>query len=218
MVAPWSYRNYVVSHAFVPVSTGTGEVLSGVYNNVVLNGSLAAPGMWEPPLHSISHDAYAYTPADDKADTARALSWIHAHLTAMPYLLGLHFINTWIPYTYSHGLPFEEFPTRPLSIFMFRLIPLMSIPIFFLAALGLLLTWKQHKKRLLVVYLVIGLTIVQNIVTYGDMRFRAPIEPLLVLLTGGVLWWLMSRQGFKEGTTIESKLYISDELSAWIER
>ena len=198
MVAPWTYRNYVVSHAFVPVSTGMGEVLSGAYNDVVLNGDPAVRGMWRPPPHSINHDTLDYTPADDKADTARALYWIRTHLSAMPYMLSLHFINTWMPYTYSHGLPFEEFPTRSLSIFMFRLIPIMSIPFFLLAALGLLLTWKRRKKQLLVVYLVIGLTIVQNIISYGDMRFRAPIEPLLVLLTGGALWWLISGRGMRE--------------------
>lgn len=46
----------------------------------------------------------------------------------------------------------------------------------------------------LIVYSVIALTIVQNLVFYGNMRFRAPIEPLLVLLAGGALWWLTSDQ------------------------
>jgi 4-amino-4-deoxy-L-arabinose transferase-like glycosyltransferase len=191
MVAPWTYRNYTVSHAFVPVSTGMGEVLRGSYNDIILNGDPAVRGMWRPPPGVLNHDVSSYTPANDKADTARALDWIRAHLSAMPYILSLHFINTWIPYTYSHGLPFEEFPHQMASLVMFSLIPIMAIPIFLLAALGLLVTWKRRKDQLLVVYLTLAMTILMNVISYGDMRFRAPIEPLLVLLAGGFVWWLM---------------------------
>jgi hypothetical protein len=42
-----------------------------------------------------------------------------------------------------------------------------------------------------VVYLTLAMTILMNVISYGDMRFRAPIEPLLVLLAGGFVWWLM---------------------------
>ena len=203
MIAPWTYRNYTVSHAFVPVSTGMGEVLLGSYNDIILNGDPAVRGTWRPPPGALNHDASSYTPADDKADTARALDWMRTHLSAMPYILSLHFINTWRPYTYSHGLPFEEFPHRTASMVMYFLILVMAIPIFLLAALGLLVTWKGRKDQLLVVYLILAMTIFMNVISYGDMRFRAPIEPFLVLLTGGFVWWLMfGRSGNK--TTIEA--------------
>ncbi len=69
--------------------------------------------------------------------------------------------------------------------------PLMSFPVFFLAAFGLVATWKRKKNQLVVVYLVIALTIAVNVAFYGSPRYRAPIEPLLVLLVGGALWWLI---------------------------
>jgi len=37
------------------------------------------------------------------------------------------------------------------------------------------------------------MTILQNIAFYGSSRFRSPIEPLLVLLTGGAIWWFTSK-------------------------
>jgi len=86
----------------------------------------------------------------------------------------------------------EEFPDRLSSQVLRIMIPLMSIPIFIMAALGLLVTWKRRKKELLAVYLVIGFIMGQNLVFYSNMRFRAPLEPFLVLLTGGALWWLKS--------------------------
>jgi 4-amino-4-deoxy-L-arabinose transferase-like glycosyltransferase len=76
------------------------------------------------------------------------------------------------------------------SFFMVVLVYISSVPVFLLAALGLVVTCRRRKKQLLVVYLVIALTITQNIVFYGSPRFRAPIEPLLVVLVGGALSWL----------------------------
>lgn len=192
LVLPWTYRNYRVSHSFVFVSTGMGEVLSGSYNDRVVSDDPGVRGFWRPPLGSLTHDSAAYTPANDAADTARALSWIRSHLSSIPYLLGWHLLNMWTPYTYSHGLPMEEFPNWPASQILWKLIPVMSLPVFFCAAAGLLVTWKHRRSQLLIVYLVLALTIGENLIFYGDMRFRAPIEPSLVLLTGGLLWCLAS--------------------------
>jgi hypothetical protein len=66
----------------------------------------------------------------------------------------------------------------------------MSYVVFLLAALGLVVTWRRTWRFLLPVYLTIGLTTIENVVFYGTPRFRAPIEPLLVLLAGGLLWWV----------------------------
>jgi 4-amino-4-deoxy-L-arabinose transferase-like glycosyltransferase len=191
MVAPWTYRNYLTTHQFVPVETGIGEVLLGAYNDVVVAGDPAVRGYWRPPAGALNHDLPGYTPQTDKQDTDKALAWIGSHLNEMPYLLGLHFLNMWQPYTYAHGLPIEEFPDRRSSQFILALIPVESIPIFLLAALGLIATWKRFKSALLVVYLVIAATIAQNMVFYSTMRFRAPIEPLLVLLAGAAIWWML---------------------------
>ncbi len=203
MILPWTYRNYTVSHSFVLVSTGMGGVLVGAYNDIVLQGDPAVRGMWRPPPHRLlGHDLYGSTTENDQLDTEQAFSWIRGHLSAMPYLLSLHLLNMWIPYTYAHGFPFEEYPDRLSSWIMLYLIFIMSIPIFILAAIGLLATWKRWKKRLLVVYLVLILTIAQNIAFYSNMRFRASIEPLLVLLAGGALCWLISN----EPGTLRSRL------------
>ncbi len=80
LILPWSLRNYQVSHSFVLVSMGMGEVLAGTYNDVVLDGDPAARGSWRPTPGSLRHDAYNYSPKDDAADTARAFIWIRTHL------------------------------------------------------------------------------------------------------------------------------------------
>jgi hypothetical protein len=110
----------------------------------------------------------------------------------MPYLLSLHFKNMWEPTTFVHGLPMLEFPNRRSAQLVYALMHIMPIPIFILAGLGLVATLRRW-KQLLLVYLVILMTIAENVVFYGSMRFRSPIEPLLVLLTGGAIWWLTSK-------------------------
>lgn len=190
LILPWSYRNYQVSHSFVLVSTGMGEVLTGAYNNAVLEGGLSISGTWRPSSGSLNHDAYNYSSRDDAADTARALNWIRAHFSTLPYLLGLHFVNMWIPYTYSHGLAFEESPGSSIYYIMIVMIYILATPVILFAFAELFLTWKRYKRQLLPVYLLLALVILQNVLFYSDMRFRAPIEPVLLLLAGKALYEL----------------------------
>jgi 4-amino-4-deoxy-L-arabinose transferase-like glycosyltransferase len=190
LVAPWTARNYAVAHAFIPVETGTGEVLLGAYNDRVVSGVRAGRGFWSPPLGMLNHDEPGYTPQTDSQYTARALAWMGSHLSTMPYLLGLHFSNMWRPYTYSLGLPIEEHPDTLAAKIIQVMIPLESLPIFLLAAagmLGTLITWRRWWRALLPVYLVLAAAIAQNVAVYGSMRFRAPIEPLLVVLASGAV-------------------------------
>ena len=96
----------------------------------------------------------------------------------------------WSSYTNDDNLPYKQYPLQLSSQVVGYMLLLMTLPVFLLAIFGLLITWSRYKKQLIFVYFAIGLTIAQNLIFYGSMRFRAPIEPLLVLLAGGALWWL----------------------------
>jgi 4-amino-4-deoxy-L-arabinose transferase-like glycosyltransferase len=198
LVMPWIYRNYLVSHTFVMVSIGEGEVLLGSYNDNVLRGTT---GLWTsarfitprpevPPMVLNSHDTKGYTPTDDKIATDYALHWMLAHWHDMPRLLSYHWKSMWSSYTNDDNLPYRQHPLQLSSQVVAYMISLMPLPVFLLAIFGLLVTWSCYKKQLTIVYFAIGLTIAQNLIFYGSMRFRAPIEPLLILLAGGALWWL----------------------------
>jgi 4-amino-4-deoxy-L-arabinose transferase-like glycosyltransferase len=195
LIAPWTIRNYQVAHTFIPVATGSGVVLAGVYNDTALTVNSDWRGMWipgpliRPPVPQHAHSSYM----GEKENTAYALHWIRTHLSSMPYLLGLHFINLWKPYTSEEGLPMIEFPTRTSSHIVWTMMQYMPIIVIALAALGLAVTWRRWKP-LLIVYLMLLLNIAQCIAFYGSMRFRAPIEPLLLLLIGGALWWLTQNE------------------------
>ncbi len=191
LIAPWTIRNYEESHQFILVASGLGNQLAGLYNDAAATShNFGDPGLWlpadkvQPPI----------TDHSDAGETAYAVHWIRTHLSEMPYLFSLHFINMWRPYTSEEGLPVREFPTRLSSQILWDLMNTTPVAIIFLAACGLVLTLRSKWKELLVPYLVIGLTIVTCVVLMGSSRFRSPIEPLLALLTGGALWWLTSAE------------------------
>jgi 4-amino-4-deoxy-L-arabinose transferase-like glycosyltransferase len=197
LIAPWTLRNYRVAHVFIPIATGSGVVLAGAYNDTALSDQELL-GMWvpgnliRPPIPQHVHHSYM----GEDENRAYALHWVQTHTSSMPYLLGLHFINMWKPYTSEEGLPVREFPARLSSQITWFLMQYMPIPIMLLGALGLVLTWKRWRE-LLIVYLMILLNIVQCLVFYGSMRFRAPIEPLLLILAGGAIWWLTQNSGIR---------------------
>ncbi|HEX6555082.1 MAG TPA: glycosyltransferase family 39 protein [Ktedonobacteraceae bacterium] len=184
LIAPWTMRNYTITHKIIPIAMGSGMVLTGAYNNTVLQGH--DTGMWVPPNE-------VEPPAPNADSTSYSVHWIRGHLQHMPFLLSLHFLHTWVPYTPEPGLPFIEFPHQLSSTIVYDMIWIMTPIVILMALLGLIFTWKRQKSHLLIAYLVLAMTILQNIAFYGSSRFRSPIEPLLVLLTGGVIWWFTNK-------------------------
>lgn len=202
LIVPWTYRNYQVSHAFVLVSIGEGEVLLGAYNDNILRGTT---GWWTspryitprpdvPPMVLKNHDTEGYTPEDDRIATDYALHWIQAHWRDMPRLISYHWNSMWSSYTPDDNLPYKEYPDQLSSQVVWYMMLLMPPPVFLLATIGLFVTWQRRKKQLLIVYSVIALTIAQNLAFYGIPRFRAPIEPMLILLAAGAIWWLTHKE------------------------
>ncbi len=201
LLVPWTVRNYLVSHSFLPVATGDGTVLLGAYNDQTLTqpGNL---GSWLNPLHTNAQDAKILQPfplytcnavceikREDVSKIA-AEQWIKAHLSDLPTLLAYHLRNFWTPYTREADLPMERFPALLSSQIVHEMSVSFPIPILLLAALGLVVTLRRFWRELLFAYLIILSTLGEALVYYGSSRFRAPIEPLLVILAAWALWWL----------------------------
>jgi 4-amino-4-deoxy-L-arabinose transferase-like glycosyltransferase len=205
LIAPWTVRNYLVSHTFLPVATGDGTVLLGAYNNEVLikstypggpkgtwiNPIVSRPDVVRPfPLHTCTPTCEV---AREAAFKDAAIQWIQANIKVMPHLLNLHFINMWQPDTYEADLPTVRFAQQPSTQFVLHMMKSWPIYLFILAAAGLVVTlWRW--RELLFIYFMIILTIAQNIVYYGSARLRAPIEPMLILLAAGFIWWVTHKE------------------------
>ncbi len=201
LIAPWTVRNYLVSHTFIPVAIGDGTVLLGAYNDAVLTTPVNK-GTWINPLKSRPDvtkpfPLYICTPPCEVAREAAykdaAVQWIRNHTSIMPHLLKLHFINMWQPDTHEADLPTDRFPNQKSSQLVLGMMKTFPIPIFILAALGFAVTlWRW--RELLFIYFIILMTIAECIIYYGIPRFRAPIEPILILLAAGSIWWLTHKE------------------------
>ena len=201
-IAPWTIRNYKVTHTLVTVAVGDGKVLLGAYNYetadpVYQHGYYA--GVWIIPSESTpwiaekfpTECAKACEVTRDNAYEDAALQWIQGHLSYMPFMLGQHFINTWQIVPQEADLATNRFPNRDSSRFVVAMMETITPIVFALALLGVVVT-SERWRNLLFIYLMILLTLAQNVVFYGIPRFRAPIEPMLILLASGAVWWIVS--------------------------
>jgi 4-amino-4-deoxy-L-arabinose transferase-like glycosyltransferase len=201
LLVPWTMRNYLVAHSFVPVATGDGTVLLGAYNDSILTNT-NNQGIWINPLKTTPQNKQLLQPfplytctapceiAREEASKIAAEQWIKAHLSSMPTLLFYHLRNFWTPYTREADLPMERFPAQTSSALVHIMSTTFPLVIFALAAPGLIVTMKRFWRELLFAYLVLLATLGQALFYYGSSRFRAPVEPLLVLLAAGTCWWL----------------------------
>jgi 4-amino-4-deoxy-L-arabinose transferase-like glycosyltransferase len=191
---PWTIRNYEVTRALVPVAVGNGKVMLGAYNDMILERPYYY-GIWIIPTESTPAIAAQFPancsgPCEVQRDATYqqdAIQWIKSHPNDIPLLLRLHFTNLWSITTQEADLPINRFPDRSASKLVVDMMLVITPIVFALAALGLFLTRKRWRE-LLFIYLMIGITIIQALVFYGIPRFRAPIEPMLILLAAGALW------------------------------
>lgn len=194
LILPWTYRNYLVTHSFVLTEGDDGTVLLGAYNDQTLG-----MGLWVNP-HAVAPQVFKPFPsatcnaacelAREDAERGAAIQWIQSHLHNIPRLMIYHFRNFWTPYISESDFPMEQFPQLPASQIVVQMSKTFPIVIFLFAALGLIVTLRKYWRELLFAYLVILATLGEAMVYYGSSRFRAPIEPLLILLAAGAIWWL----------------------------
>jgi 4-amino-4-deoxy-L-arabinose transferase-like glycosyltransferase len=200
MITPWAIRNYTVTQSFVPIASGDGTVLLGSYNDQVaaqpwsqitwINPLRATPAIAKA-FPAIACNAHCEITRENTYKQA-AIAWIKAHISLMPMILTSHFLNMWTPSIHEADLPADRFPTQYSTYVVSAMMQTIPIPIFLFALWGGIIM-RRLWRQLLFIYLNIFITIGQNIVFYGIARFRAPIEPWLILLAVGGGWHLWQK-------------------------
>jgi 4-amino-4-deoxy-L-arabinose transferase-like glycosyltransferase len=196
-IAPWTVRNYLVFHAFIPVSDEAGYTLAGTYDQMS-RANQVQPAVWIEAEHGASPE-YAQILFD--ADIARwgelefgnrlqeqAINEIKAdpayvlkvgywntlrqfHLTELD-LAQLNLANTNIP-----RIPalFEIYGFYPLGV---------------LALAGLLTRRARRAPKWL---WLVPLCLWTAVFVTGFIRFRSPLDPFLVLLAASAVAAMQER-------------------------
>lgn len=181
IVAPWTVRNAVVMHGFVPISM-QDAALYGTFN-----GQAAAdpvfPYAWRRDPPSVADLFDARHPLPDVTLRARLIRRGEDYIRAHPASLAKAFFWNGITRLWdirSRSQSLFEVPFEGRSRLVTNLGLDAYIVVGVLAVIGL---WRARRRRALV-WGVIALVVAMS-VTFtvdGGTRYRAPVEPLLAVL------------------------------------
>jgi 4-amino-4-deoxy-L-arabinose transferase-like glycosyltransferase len=187
VITPWTIRNAIVMHGFLPVSMEDAAAY-GTFNATAANDA-AYPYAWlrEPPS-----DRDLFDPRHPLPDITlhtrlvnRAVTYIEAHPASLPEAFFWNgIVRLWDLRPRSQSLVEVGFEGRS------RLLTDLGLDAYdVLLPLALIGLWRARRRRSLllgVLAVALGASIVFSV--EAGTRYRAPLEPLIVVLAGaGVL-------------------------------
>ena len=195
VVVPWTIRNAVRLHAFVPISNNIGTAVDGANCDLTYSGSQI--GLWRETFSQFGASARRLPQAQacfegfdigrrgfEEAEVANkhrsdGIRYARDHLSRAPLVVTVRELRTWGLYAPRQQIDFESLEGRPKrwqgvgTVMYWVLLPL--------AAVGVVLLIRRRVRvwPLLSAGVVVALT---TALTYGQQRFRVAAEPSLVVL------------------------------------
>jgi hypothetical protein len=211
VIAPWTYRNYRVFHAFIPVSTNGGYVL-------YVNNHPHATGMWMDPytIPNSPIKKIPYPESDPRFEVMMnkmmgqaAKEWIIAHpnefLTLCFYKFYYTFYTNWDwKWAYQSKVPLMTPENQLLLDRTTVVVHDMVASAYFLVFPALLIGYIRRKAKqrsdgflaLLLVGLSALLLTLITVVFEGNARYSFPLHPAFAIYTA-VLLTQMRKMGEK---------------------
>jgi 4-amino-4-deoxy-L-arabinose transferase-like glycosyltransferase len=200
VIAPWTIRNAIQFHAFVPVSNNVATLIDGANCDATYGG--AQLGLWRESFSSLSVGGPAYyqalncftgfeitAPHFDEAkaanaDTRAGLSYARHHLGSVPKVAVVRVLRTWGLYAPTQQVNFESLEGRP------RAWQLRGTQMYWvlapLAIAGAVLV--RRRRRVLWPLLATAVTVtIVAATTYGQQRFRIAAEPAILVLAAATI-------------------------------
>lgn len=182
-VAPWTIRNAVRLHAFVPVSTSGGYSIAGTYNDTAMHNP-TYPAIWMPPEQDpalrqliLDHEPLTEVQLDSLLRTATK-DYVRDHPGSLPKAMFWNVVRLFDLQGTGHALYYGQFVPYPPGLTKLAVYSSLVLLVFALVALvsGAL------RRSLRAVWLFPAVAIVLYSVVSGTLRYRASIEPFTVLL------------------------------------
>jgi 4-amino-4-deoxy-L-arabinose transferase-like glycosyltransferase len=180
-ILPWTIRNAVVQHAFIPVTTELGATLSGTYNTTAAKRHyIWTAGFQYRDYRSIRHNKKLTEAQRSSKLTSAVLTYIGKHPTAVPQVI---FWNTvrlldlegrFISRRSAHEDVGATRSVADITVYTFWIVALLAIGGVFTQ------TARRVPPPLWLVPLFIWLS--EAAITTGTPRFRAALDPWFILL------------------------------------
>ena len=176
LVVPWGVRNYKVLGRFNLSTSSSGQVLwegNNPWNTTGgVSGSFPNPKTY---LKSVPREKGEFEQDDWKKE--QAVTFIKDNPGQFVVLSWKRFIRFW------HLWPNNE----SLSSWKYKVVSLGSFGVVLLLfLLSPVLLWRQRNK-LALIYLFTAYYTAIHMITIGSIRYRLPLEPLLIAIAGGTL-------------------------------
>ena len=177
VMSPWIVRNYLVFGRFIPLSTtGGSALLQGNNRLVVSDPQLHGYMIWDtaiPEYRQALQSAGDEVTRDERAKQL-ALAWLRENPDLWPRLLWNKFVRSWTPVLTHHPSALH----RWLHLLTWG-------PVLLLFAMGFfptLLRSLQSGRPTWLIHLAIGHYVVNSLVFFAYLRYRAPVDPLCLIL------------------------------------
>jgi 4-amino-4-deoxy-L-arabinose transferase-like glycosyltransferase len=197
VVAPWTIRNAIRLHAFVPVSTNVATLVDGANCDATYSGPQL--GLWRETF-SVAGDAARALPqaqacfegfdiTDPHFDEAEAANmhtragggYARDHLRSLPKVAAVRALRTWALYAPRQQVDYESLEGRPRAWQLRGTIMYWVLLPFAIAGAFVL----RRRRRLIAPLVATAVTVtVVAAATYGQQRFRIAAEPALLVLAG----------------------------------
>jgi 4-amino-4-deoxy-L-arabinose transferase-like glycosyltransferase len=193
LVTPWTVRNALRFHAFVPVSNNVATLVDGANCDATYAGSEI--GLWRGTFHDAStpnsqpqaracFEGFVVTdPHFDEAEAASrhrrdGLQYARSHTGALPKVMAVRVLRTWGVYAPGQQVNFESLEGRPQHWEWAGTI--LDWILFPLAVIGMVLLARRRIPIWPLVATAVAATIVAAL-TYGQQRFRIAAEPAILV-------------------------------------
>jgi 4-amino-4-deoxy-L-arabinose transferase-like glycosyltransferase len=195
-IAPWTIRNAIDLHHFVPISTEDGNTLAGTYNDSA-HYDTHLPAVWHDPSHTYPYPEITQHQLEipdanyDRLLQQAALSYI-GHHPIYPFQVAFH--NTWRLADFA-GARRSRFTawTMGLGPHAARLNVLAFWALGLVALFGVFTRRFRTTPKILFVYAGVLYASIA-FVTSETPRFRSPLEPFIVFLAALSLAELYERR------------------------
>jgi 4-amino-4-deoxy-L-arabinose transferase-like glycosyltransferase len=186
VVGPWTLRNALVLHAFVPVTTGGGRALLDSNNEILWNDPVRRGGA----ISTTNIEPYASEtrgrgePEADVLARRRALAFLSAHVNEWPAMAAAKLARFWRVTAEGGGTGAWQRERSPLARALTVVDPLLvwSVLTWPFAAWGLAQTLRGPRRFFQGLgFLVVLYFTALAVMFWGALRMRVPVEPMLVL-------------------------------------
>jgi 4-amino-4-deoxy-L-arabinose transferase-like glycosyltransferase len=181
VVLPWTVRNAIVMHSFIPISDETGYTLAGTYNDFSRTNHFY-PGAWVNPEVFVDGGLFATAQGSETALSSRLLHRSLRYIARHPaYPLSVAYHNS-VRLLGLSGPAWDRLSGRAeglsehvaaVGYYGFLVLALLAVP-------GLLT--RAARRAPLFLWAIPVLLWLSVALVQGESRFRAPIDPFIVLL------------------------------------